>query len=57
MVPYADSQIWPPEMAFFLALWVWEGTGAIQDAKYLNGNNSEVHNDNNSEGMTLIWKE
>jgi hypothetical protein len=22
-------------MAIFLALWVWEGTGAIQDDKYL----------------------
>ena len=29
------SHIWPPLVAIFLALRVWEGTGAIQDDKYL----------------------
>ena len=32
---YTNLHIWPPPMAIFLALWVWEGTGAIQDEKYL----------------------
>ena len=30
-----NSHIWPPLVAIFLALRVWEGTGAIQDEKYL----------------------
>ena len=30
-----NSHIWPPPVAIFLALWVWEGTGSIQDDKYL----------------------
>ena len=30
-----NSHIWPPPVAIFLALRVWEGTGAIQDDKYL----------------------
>ena len=30
-----DSQIWLALPANFLALWVWEGTGAIQNDKYL----------------------
>ena len=30
-----NSHIWPPLVAIFLALWVWEGTGAIQDDKDL----------------------
>ena len=29
------SHIWPPPVAIFLALRVWEGTGAIQGDKYL----------------------
>ena len=29
------SHIWPPPVAIFLALRVWEGTGDIQDEKYL----------------------
>ena len=33
---YIHSHIWPPPVAIFLALRVWEGTGAIQDDKYLN---------------------
>ena len=28
---YQNSHIWPPPVAIFLALWVWEGTGASQD--------------------------
>ena len=32
---YKDSHIWQPPVAIFLALWVWKGTGAIQDEKYL----------------------
>ena len=30
-----DSQIWPALPANFLTLRVWEGTGAIEDDKYL----------------------
>ena len=41
---------------------VWEGTGAVQDDKYLNGNNSEGitifgKNDTDMDGMTIIWTE
>ena len=32
---YKHSHIWPPPVAIFLALRVWEGTGAIQGDKYL----------------------
>ena len=35
MKNYQNSHIWPPPVAIFLALWVWEGTGAIQGDKYL----------------------
>jgi hypothetical protein len=45
-----NSQIWPALAANFLALRVWEDIGAIQDDKYRR-------NDNNMEGMTIIWKE
>ena len=33
---YKDSHIWPPEVAIFLALRVWEGIEAIQHDTYLN---------------------
>ena len=49
-----NSHIWPPPVAIFLALRVWEGT--IQDDKYLKWQQFG-RNDNNSEGMTLIWKD
>ena len=54
---------WPPPVAIFLALRVWEGTGAIQDDTFFkNGNNWEGmtilgRNDTILEGMTIIWKE
>ena len=32
---YHNSHIWPPPVAIFLALRVWEGTRAIQCDKYL----------------------
>ena len=32
---YPYSHIWPPLVAIFLALWVWEGIRANQDDKYL----------------------
>ena len=32
---YVYSIIWPPPVAIYLALWVWEAFGAIQDEKYL----------------------
>ena len=44
----------------FLALRVWEGTGDIQDdkyLKYLKGMTIKGRNDTNKEGMTIIWKE
>ena len=50
-VSYLYSQIRPALPANFLALRVWEGTGAIQDDKY------NIWNGNNSEGMTVIRKE
>ena len=34
LVFYFDSHIWPPPVAIFLALRIWEGTGVIQDDKY-----------------------
>ena len=35
---YTNSHIWPPPVAIFLALRVWEGTRAIQDDKFDNNN-------------------
>ena len=42
--------------ANFLDLRVWEGTGAIQDDKYLRWQ-LFGRNENNSEGMIIIRKE
>ena len=50
------SHIWPPLVAIFLALRVWESTGAIQDDKYFEM--VIIRKEwQYSEGMTLIWKD
>ena len=41
-VAHSYSQIWPAMLANFLALRVWEGTGAIQDDIYRDSPDSAV---------------
>ena len=54
------SHIWPPPVAIFLALRVWEGLELVSICNSLN-NLEEMtifgSNDTNSEGMTIIQKE
>ena len=55
-----NSHIWPPPVAIFLALRVWEGLELVSICNSLN-NLEEMtifgRNDTNTEGMTIIRKE
>ena len=52
--------IWPPLVAIFLALWVWEDLELVSICNSLNNSEGMTifgRNDTNTEGMTIIRKE